>query len=57
MRVARIVSITEAGGYYPVDAITVTASRALESAPPPPPVAPGELTIGVSVSLQFELVR
>jgi hypothetical protein len=58
MRVARIVSITEAGGYYPVEAITVTGSRSFASAPPPPPpVAPGELTLGVNVSVQFELVR
>lgn len=58
MRVARIVSITEAGGHYPVDAIMVSGSRAFgESAPPPPPVAPGELTLGVNVSVQFELVR
>jgi hypothetical protein len=57
MRVARIVSITEAGGYYPVEAITVTGSRAGFAAPPPPPVAPGELTLGVNVSVQFELVR
>ena len=58
MRVARIVSITETGGYYPVSEIMVTGSRALaESAPPPAPVAPGELTLGVNVSVQFELVR
>lgn len=55
MRVARIVSITEAGGYYPVAAIMVSGSRSFASAPPPP-VAPGELTLGVNVSVQFELV-
>ena len=58
MRVARIVSITEAGGYYPVEAIAVTGSRTFSAgAPPPPPVAPGELTLGINVSVQFELVR
>ncbi len=61
MRVGRILSISEGGGYYPVQrAIMVTG------APPPPPppaperdapVAPGELTLGTSVSMQFELVR
>ena len=61
MRVGRILSISEGGGYYPVQrAIMVTG------APPPPPppaperdapVAPGELTLGVNVSMQFELVR
>jgi hypothetical protein len=59
MRVVRILSITEAGGYYPVQDIMVTGSRgeSLMSAPPPPPVAPGELTLGVNVSVQFELAR
>jgi hypothetical protein len=60
MRVARIVSITEAGGYYPTEAITVTGSRigfAGGPPPPPPPVAPGEVTLGINVSVQFELVR
>lgn len=59
MRVARIVSITEAGGHYPVEAITVTGSRSFSAGapPPPPPVAPGELTLGINVSVQFELVR
>jgi hypothetical protein len=61
MRVVRIVSITEAGGYYPVQEIVVTGSRVgnMVSAPPPPPmpVSPGELSLGVNVSVQFELAR
>lgn len=62
MRVVRILSITEAGGYYPVQAITVTGMRSFDvsSAPPPPPpapVSPGELMLGVNVSVQFELAR
>jgi hypothetical protein len=61
MRVVRIVSITEAGGYYPVQEIMVTGSRvgfAAGSPPPPPmPVSPGELALGVNVSVQFELAR
>ena len=59
MRVARILSISEGGGYYPVRQIMVTGSRAAPSAPPPPPapVEPGELSLGVNVSMQFELVR
>ena len=62
MRVARILSISEGGGYHPVRQIIVTGSRA--GAPPPPPmpereapVAPGELSLGVNVAMQFELVR
>ena len=60
LRVARILSISEGGGYHPVQQIFVTAARGGAGAPPPPPpppVAPGELTLGVSVSMQFELVR
>lgn len=60
MRVGRILSISEGGGYYPVQQIFVTGARAAGAPPPPPPptpVAPGELTLGVSVSMQFELVR
>lgn len=59
MRVARILSINEGGGYHPVQQIFVTGSRAAAPAPPPPPtpVQPGELTLGVNVSMQFELVR
>lgn len=63
MRVVRILSITEAGGFYPVQEIMVTGSRigAMSAAPPPPPppmpVAPGELALGVNVSVQFELTR
>ena len=61
MRVARIVSISEGHGYHPVQQIMVTGSRAMGAGapppPPPPPVAPGELEIGVTVSMQFELVR
>lgn len=63
MRVARILSITEGGGYHPVRQIMATAARG-PGAPPPPPmperdvsVAPGELSLGVNVSMQFELVR
>ena len=59
MRVARILAITEGGGYYPVQQVfAASAERSMAPpAPPPPPVAPGELTLGVSVSVQFELVR
>ena len=64
MRVARILSISEGGGYYPVQqSIVVTGASYAPPPPPPPaperdaPVAPGELTVGASVSMQFELVR
>lgn len=60
LRVARILSISEGSGYYPVSrAIVVTGSSYAGAPPPPPPtpVQPGELTLGVNVSMQFELVR
>lgn len=64
MRVIRLLSISEGGGYYPVQqAIVVTGSRMGGPPPPPPmpergsPVSPGELELGMSVSMQFELAR
>ncbi|HEY1143779.1 MAG TPA: SIMPL domain-containing protein [Sphingomicrobium sp.] len=64
MRVARILSISEGGGYYPVQQSIVVSGSAYAPPPPPPPaperdapVAPGELTVGANVSMQFELVR
>jgi len=64
MRVTRILSISEGGGYYPVQqAIVVSGSRYGGPPPPPPmpergsPISPGELEIGTSVSMQFELTR
>lgn len=60
MRVARIISMREAGGHYPRrDAIMVSGYRTTAAAPPAPPtpVSPGELSLGVNLSMQFELTR
>jgi uncharacterized protein len=59
LKVSRILSISESGGFYPVQAITVTAMRGGPGAPPPPPppIAAGEVALGVSLSVQFELTR
>jgi uncharacterized protein YggE len=61
MRVVRLLSMTEGGGYYPVQQIVVTGMRSGGyGAPPPPPsapVSPGELTLGTSLSMQFEIAR
>lgn len=60
LKVARILSISEGGGYYPVQPIVVTGRMASAPPPPPPPpspVAPGELTLGATVSVQFALRR
>lgn len=63
-RRARIVSISEGGGYFPVTQQTlVTASRGMGAGapppppPPPPPVQPGEVSVGASLSVQFALER
>lgn len=63
MRVNRLLSISEGGGFYPVTQVFAVAERGGgPGAPPPPPpppapISPGELTLGVGVSMQFELVR
>lgn len=59
MRVVRLLSMSEGGGFYPVQEIFVTAQRGSAGAPPPPPppapVSPGELSLGVNLSMQFEI--
>lgn len=59
MRVSRILSIAENGGFYPVSQIVVTGRGAGAPPPPPPPtpIAPGEVALGISLSVQFELTR
>lgn len=51
--IARLVSLTESGGYAPMtQEVVVTAARFQ-----PTPVAPGELTVRASVSGVYELAR
>lgn len=61
LRLARIVSINEGGGYMQPSEIIVTGSRTMAPAapppPPPPPVATGEVATGVTISVQFALER
>lgn len=60
LRVGRILSISEQGGYFPVmEQIVVTGYRGGPAAPPPPPspFQPGELSLGVNLSVQFALTR
>lgn len=56
LRVSRILSISENGGWAPPQ--PVMYRMAMEAAPPAPPspVQAGELQISVNVSVQFELV-
>ncbi len=59
LRIVRILSISEGGGYYNPTPIFVTASRiAGPAAPPPPPpapVQPGELQMTANVTVLYEL--
>ena len=57
MRVVRIVSINEGGGYMPPQPVMYRMA-AMDAAAPPPPPAPiqaGELEVGSMVTVQFEL--
>ncbi len=64
LRVVRILSISEGGGYYqPVtgfaDRIVLTAASKGGMAPsaPPPPVQAGEMALNTNVTVQYELAR
>lgn len=54
MRVARVVAVSEGGGYSPPLPIMVTASR-MAAQDAATPVAPGEIETRVSLSVTFEL--
>lgn len=56
LRVVRIVSISETGGYSPpMPVMYARAEVAAPPAPPPPPMAVGEVEAQVNVTVQFEL--
>ena len=55
LRVVRIVSISESGGFAPPQPVYARAMKAEMAAPPPPPIAVGEVEAEVSLSVQFEL--
>lgn len=60
LRVSRILSIAEGGGYFPTPVMAEIGRGAGAPPPPPPPpslVAPGELSLSASVSVQFALQR
>jgi uncharacterized protein YggE len=53
LRVLRTVSISESGGYSPPMAVMYRRDAAAEAAPAP--VAAGEVSLNISVTVQFEL--
>lgn len=55
LRVARIVSISESGGYTPMPVMYMRKEAMDVAAAPPAPVAAGELEMNVNVTVQFEL--
>jgi len=55
LRVGRILSINESGGWSPPQPVMYRMARA-EAASAPPPVQAGELSLNMTVSVQFELV-
>lgn len=58
LRIVRVLSISESGGYYAPQPIFVTAqSMAPPAAPPPPPtpMQPGELQMNATVTVLYEL--
>jgi len=56
LRIVRIVSIQESGGYFTPQPVMAMARMDMAApAPPPPPVAAGELQLTANVTVQFEL--
>ena len=55
LKVLRVVSISESGGYAPRPAPMLMARMAMADAPPPPPVEAGEVATQATVSVVFEL--
>jgi len=55
LRVVRIVSIAEGGGYSPPMPVMYAKVAMDAAAPPPPPVAAGELETGIDLNVSFEL--
>ena len=56
LRVVRIVSISESGGYAPpMPVMYRMASADMAPAPPPAPISAGEVSLTANVTVQFEL--
>ena len=57
LRVVRILTISEGGGYSPPMPVMYARVAMADAAPAPSPVAEGELTLSTGVSVTFELGR
>lgn len=58
LRIVRILSIAEGGGYYGPPPVVFARAATVSSAPPPPPpapVQPGEMQMGTTVTVLYEL--
>ena len=57
LRVGRVVSISESGGYYSPPPMVFARAASAEMAPPPPPapIQPGELQMTANVTVLYEL--
>jgi len=55
LRVIRVVSINESGGYFQPMPVFARMEAAAPPAPPPPPVAAGELELRANVTVLYEL--
>lgn len=56
LRIVRILSISEGGGYYGPPAVQFARAVSVSAPPPPPtPVQPGELQLTANVTMLFEL--
>jgi uncharacterized protein len=56
LRVYRVISINEGGGYTPPTPMPYMMGRmAADVAAPPPPVAPGEISTSLSINVVYEL--
>lgn len=57
LKVARIVSISEGGGYQPPMPVMYARAAMADMSGAPTPVAAGEITLNISVTVLFELAR
>lgn len=55
LRIVRIVSISESGGYFGPTPRVFARMATAEAAPPPAPVQPGEMQMTATVTIQYEL--